>query len=198
MSQAGHLLDVAVPVVFGSVVAAMVYAFGHVSGAHLNPAVTIAFVVTKQFPLSESFVYITSQIMGALAAITVLAVTLPGSTAFGATHPNVPELSAVLWEGLLSFFLMLVIMAVAVDARAFGVMAGTAIGATIMLDCFIGGWPTGASMNPARSIAPALYEANLDHLWIYIIGPVAGTTMGAVVYKGLNKQPAKTRGEAVL
>lgn len=185
LNAAGHLSSLAIPVVFALVVSTMVYALGHISGAHLNPAVTFAFVIARHFPFRDACVYTLSQLTGGLAAIAVLALLLPGSSTFGATLPNVSAISALAWEFILSFFLMLVIMSVATDTRAVGIMAGAAIGATIGLDAIVGGWATGASMNPARSFAPALFQGDLSALWIYILGPMAGTSLGGLTYKAL-------------
>lgn len=188
VSHAGHLPSVAIPVVFGLVVTAMVYTFGHVSGAHFNPAVTVAFAVARHFPFGETLTYALSPILGGATAVAVLANTLPSMGTYGATIPNIAIAPAFVWEAILSFFLMIVIMAVATDTRAVGAMAGAAIGATVMLDAFVGGWATGASMNPARSIAPALYEGALSDLWLYIVGPMVGSICGALCYKVIGSQ----------
>jgi aquaporin NIP len=188
ISNAGHLHPLGIPLIFGLVVTAMIYTLGHVSGAHFNPAVTVAFAVSRHFPFKETLAYASSQILGGICAIAVLTCILPINGVYGATQPNVLQLQALVWEILLSFFLMLVIMAVATDTRAVGIMAGAAIGATVMLDAFVGGWATGASMNPARSIAPALWQATLPTLWIYLLGPLAGTILGALAYKAVGKQ----------
>ena len=139
-----------VPVVFGLVVAVMVYAVGHISGAHFNPAVTVAFAVVRHFPRKEVLAYCAAQILGGLAAVGLLAVLLPSGSAYGATIPSVGLLQAFLWEVVLTFFLMFVITSVATDTRAVGPMAGVAIGATVMFCAVVGGPITGASMNPAH------------------------------------------------
>ncbi len=184
---------VAIPVVFGLVVAAMVYALGHISGAHLNPAVTIAFAAVRRFSWCEVPLYVAAQLLGALLAIALLAYTLPESNNYGATLPSIALVHAFIWEFVLTFFLMFVIIAVATDARAVGVMAGAAIGATVMLDAFIGGALTGASMNPARSIAPALFAGNIEVLWLYIAAPIAGALAAAFLYELIRCEPKQDR-----
>ena len=185
-----------IPVVFGLTVAAMVYAVGHISGAHFNPAVTVAFAVARHFPPKEILAYCVAQISGALAAIGILTLILPSGTVFGATIPSVHPIQAVIWEIILTFFLMFVIISVATDTRAMGMMAGVAIGATIMLCAFVGGPITGASMNPARSLAPALFEQQFQSLWIYLLAPFIGSISGALAYRAIrcekqNKSNAK-------
>lgn len=178
----GTLSVSVIPVVFGLVVAAMIYAVGHISGAHFNPAVTFAFAVTRHFPAKNVLVYWTAQVLGGLAAISLLYLLLPKGSDFGATIPKIPLLSAVIWEAILTFFLMFVIIAVATDTRAEGTMAGAAIGATVMLAAFVGGPVTGASMNPARSLAPAIAQGRLDVFWVYAAGPMLGAVLAALLY----------------
>ena len=178
----GSVPQFAIPVVFGLVVAAMIYAVGHVSGAHLNPAVTAAFAISGHFPKREVLGYWIAQFTGAILAIAALAFLLPPGRHFGATIPHVPWPQALGWEIILTFFLMFVIVSVATDSRAVGMMAGAAIGATVTLDAYFGGPITGASMNPARSLAPALVEGRLDVLWIYFFGPMIGAIGAALLY----------------
>lgn len=179
----GAMAPGAVPLVFGLIVATMIYSVGHISGAHFNPAVTLAFAVGKHFPRREIPGYWLAQFGGAIVATFLLSNLLPEGHTFGATSPHLPTLQAIGWEILLSFFLMFVIVSVATDTRAVGVMAGTAIGATVTLAAFVGGPLTGASMNPARSLAPALFEnGSLSVLWIYFIGPAVGAIGAALVY----------------
>ena len=183
----GAMTPVAIPVVFGAVVAVMIYGLGHISGAHFNPAVTLAFAITRHFPFREVLIYWVAQCVGAILASCVLGFLFgPGKT-FGATVPHVPILQAFGWEFIMTYFLMLVIMAVATDARAVGIMAGIAIGAIVMLDAWLGGWATGASMNPARSLAPALFEGTMNSMWLYILAPMSGAIAGAVSYKTIGK-----------
>ncbi len=178
----GTLPQGAIPVVFGLTVAAMIYAVGHISGAHFNPAVTFAFAIVRHFPKKEILPYWVAQCLGGLAAILLLFVLLPEGSSFGATIPQITAWKAVAWETILTFFLMFVIIAVATDTRAEGTMAGAAIGATVMLVAFIGGPVTGASLNPARSLAPAIFQGRMDVFWIYVIGPMLGASTGAILY----------------
>lgn len=171
-----------IPIVFGLVVAAMIYAVGHISGAHFNPAVTFAFAIARHFPGKDVVVYWAAQFLGALAAIFLLYLILPKGVEYGATIPKVDLLPAVIWESILTFFLMFVIIAVATDTRAEGTMAGAAIGATVMLAAFVGGPVTGASMNPARSLAPAIAQGRLDVFWVYVLGPLFGAALAALLY----------------
>ena len=172
-----------VPVVFGLAVAAMVYALGHLSGAHFNPAVTLGFAAVRHFPVKQILPYWAAQISGGVLASLLLGVLLPPGSSFGATFPHVNPLQAVLWEMILTFLLMFVIIAVATDTRAVGTMAGAAIGAAVMLAAFVGGPVTGASMNPARSLGPAILEGKLGVMWIYILGPFLGAISAAFFYE---------------
>ncbi len=180
----GSLGTVGIALVFGLIVMAMVYATGHLSGAHLNPAVTIAFVLTRHFPRTEALAYLVAQLAGALAAAGLLAAIWPSApAALGTTLPSVGVGSALAYEAVLTAFLMFVIMAVATDTRAVGAAAAIAIGGTVGLDALFGGPITGASMNPARSIGPALASGELHDLWIYVAGPLVGATAGALAYQ---------------
>jgi MIP family channel proteins len=194
----GTLGAVGIALVFGLIVMAMIYATGHLSGAHLNPAVTIAFVVTRHFPHREALAYLAAQLAGALVAASLLAAIWPSSpAALGTTLPTVGVGSAVAYEAVLTAFLMFVIMAVATDTRAVGAGAAIAIGGTVGLDALFGGPVTGASMNPARSIGPALVTGELHDLWIYIVAPLAGATVGALAYQLVRgEHPAEPRAES--
>jgi aquaporin NIP len=185
----GSISHGGIPVIFGLAVAAMIYAVGHISGAHFNPAVTLGFAVARHFPFEEVLAYWTAQLAGAATAIAVLKAILPSGKTYGATLPAVPLPQALCWEILLTFFLMFVIVAVATDTRAVGTMAGAAIGGTVMLAAWVGGPVTGASMNPARSLAPALFEGRLDNLWIYILGPCIGAVLAAMLYEAIRLTP---------
>lgn len=172
-----------IPLVFGAIVATMIYTVGHISGAHFNPAVTLAFAVTRHFPLKQLIPYWLAQCLGAIAASALLAMLFPSSASYGATVPHVSLNVAFIWEVVLSAFLMFVIVAVATDTRAEGVMAGMAIGIMVALCAYLGGPFTGASMNPARSLGPALFEGTTDTLWLYLAAPCVGTMLGAVMYQ---------------
>ncbi len=180
----GGLGPVGVSLTFGLVIMAMVYATGHLSGAHINPAVTIAFVTTRHFPLRDATAYIGGQIAGATAAaFTLLAVWPHKPAALGATVPHVAVGSALLYEIALTAILMFVIISVATDVRSVGAGAAIAIGGAVGLDALFGGQITGASMNPARSLGPALAAGEWTDFWIYVIGPVVGAMIGAFAYQ---------------
>jgi MIP family channel proteins len=176
--------NLGIALTFGLVIMVMVYATGHLSGAHINPAVTIAFTLSRHFPPREALAYIVAQCAGAIAAALLLLAVWPGQPAeLGATIPSVGVGSALVYEGVLSAFLMFVIMAVATDTRAVGAAAAIAIGGTIGLDALFGGPVTGASMNPARSLGPALIAWEWRDFWIYVVGPVAGAMLGGFTYQ---------------
>jgi aquaporin NIP len=175
---------VGIALAFGLVIMAMVYATGHLSGAHINPAVTIAFVAARHFRTREAAAYIAAQLTGATAAaLTLLAVWPDQPAALGATVPTVGLGSALVYEVVLTAVLMFVITAVATDTRAVGAGAAIAIGGTVGLDALFGGPVTGASMNPARSLGPALAAWEWQDFWIYLAGPVLGAVLGAVAYQ---------------
>jgi aquaporin NIP len=193
----GH---VGVAITFGLVIMAMVYAIGHVSGAHFNPAVTFAFALTRHFPWSRAVAYWIAQSAGALAAAAVLRGSLGNVAHVGATLPSGSQAQSFLWEFILSAFLMFVVMAVATDTRAVGEAAAIAIGGTIGLDAMFGGPISGASMNPARSAGPAIVSGDLHALWLYLVAPLLGTAVGAFVYqfvRGESPAAVPTAGKPV-
>ncbi len=180
----GALGTVGIAFVFGLIIMVMVYATGHLSGAHINPAVTIAFTLTRQFSPRDALAYVAAQLSGAtLAALVLAGVWTDKPAHLGATVPTVSAGSALLYEAILTALLMFVIMAVATDTRAVGAAAAIAIGGVIGLDALFGGPVTGASMNPARSFGPALVSGNWHDLWVYIAGPVLGAAVGAFAYQ---------------
>jgi aquaporin NIP len=176
----GH---VGVAITFGLVIMAMIYAVGHVSGAHFNGAVTFAFALTRHFPWPRAFGYWGAQLTGAVVAAAVLRGSLGNIAHVGATQPSGSDLQSFLWEIVLSAILMFVIMAVATDTRAVGEAAAIAIGGTIGLDAMFGGPISGASMNPMRSLGPAFVSGDLTSIWVYLAGPVIGTAVGALLYQ---------------
>lgn len=191
---------VGVSLVFGLIVMAMIYATGHLSGAHINPAVTVAFTLTRHFPARDAAAYVAAQVAGAIIAALVLLAIWPDQPAqLGATIPTVGAGSAFVYELILTAFLMFVIVAVATDTRAVGAAAAIAIGGTVGLDALFGGPVTGASMNPARSLGPALASGDLADLWIYLTAPFLGAALGAVAYQLIRGETAATptpeRGE---
>jgi aquaporin NIP len=183
-SYDGALGTVGIALVFGLVIMAMVYATGHLSGAHINPAVTVAFAAARHFPAREAMAYVSAQLAGAATAGLLLLAVWPDQPAqLGATVPTVGIGSALVYEGVLTAVLMFVITAVATDTRAVGAGAAIAIGGTVGLDALFGGPVTGASMNPARSFGPALAAWEWHDFWIYLAGPVVGAVLGALAYQ---------------
>jgi aquaporin NIP len=181
---------VGISLVFGLIIMVMVYATGHLSGAHINPAVTIAFTLSRHFPRRDAAAYVVAQLAGAAAgALVLLAVWPDRPGALGATLPSVGVGSALLYEAVLTAFLMFVIMAVATDTRAVGAAAAIAIGGTVGLDALFGGPVTGASMNPARSFGPALAAGEWQDFWVYVIGPLFGAALGAFAYQLVRGDP---------
>ncbi len=182
-AKTGALGHVGVAITFGLVIMAMIYAVGHISGASFNPAVSFAFALSRHFPWPRLVGYWGAQLLGALTAAAILRGSLGNIAHVGATLPSGSQGQSFLWELVLTFFLMFVIMAVATDTRAVGEAAAIAIGGTVGLDAMFGGPISGASMNPARSIGPALVSGDLHALWLYILAPLAGGALGALVYQ---------------
>jgi aquaporin NIP len=170
----GTITHVGIAITFGLIVMAMIYALGDISGAHFNPAVSIAFVVAKKFPVNQLAPYCISQLAGAIGASATLRFLFPANPFLGATLPAGSEMQSFVFEFILTFFLMLVIMNVAHGSKEQGMLAGLAIGSVVLLEAMFAGPICGASMNPIRSIAPALISGNLEHLWIYILAPITG------------------------
>jgi aquaporin NIP len=186
----GALGPVGIALAFGLVIMAMVYATGHLSGAHVNPAVTVAFMLTRHLPAREAAAYVAAQLAGAAAGALVLLAAWPDQPAeLGATVPAVGAGTALAYEALLTAILMFVIMAVATDTRALGAGAAIAIGGTIALDALFGGPVTGASMNPARTLGPALAAGEWRDAWIYVAGPLGGAALGAFAYQAVRGEP---------
>lgn len=180
--------QVGIALTFGLVIMAMIYATGHLSGAHINPAVTLAFTLTRHFPAREAVAYVAAQCAGATAgALTLLAVWPDQPAQLGATVPaaGIGAGSALVYELALTAILMFTIIAVATDTRAVGAAAAIAIGGAVGLDALFGGPVTGASMNPARSLGPAIAAGEWRDFWIYIVGPVAGAALAALAYQGI-------------
>jgi MIP family channel proteins len=187
----GALGAVGVSLTFGLIIMVMVYATGHLSGAHINPAVTIAFTLGRHFPASDALAYIAAQLLGAAAAALVLLAAWPDQPAqLGATVPSVGVGAALLYEVLLTAILMFVITAVATDTRAVGAAAAIAIGGAVALDALFGGPVTGASMNPARSFGPALASGTWGDFWIYVAGPIGGAALGVFAYELVRGSPS--------
>jgi aquaporin NIP len=173
---------------FGLIVMVMIYALGPISGAHLNPAVTIAFTVAKRFPAKQIVPYILSQVVGALSASLILKALFTNNELLGATMPRGSDLQSFILETILTFFLMLVIIQVATGSKEQGMFAGLAIGSTVLLEAMFAGPICGASMNPVRSFSPAIVSGHLEHLWIYITAPVLGATLAIFTWKVLSSK----------
>lgn len=187
-SASGSLGHVGVAASFGLVIMVMIAALGHVSGAHFNPAVTLAFAWIRHFPWREVPLYITGQLLGAVAGALTLRAFFGTAGRIGATLPAGSAMQALGVEVLLTAVLMFVITSVATDTRAVGQLAALAIGGTVALDALWGGPITGASMNPARSFGPALVSGLWQAHWVYWLGPLIGATIGAAVYQGLRSE----------
>jgi aquaporin NIP len=182
----GSVTHVGIAITFGLIVMAMIYSLGNISGAHFNPAVTIAFTIAGTFKLKQVLPYIISQLAGALVATTTLQYLFTTNETLGATLPAGTEMQSFVLEFILTFFLMLVIITVATGSKEQGMFAGLAIGFTILLEAMFAGPICGASMNPARSFSPAIISGHLEHLWVYIIAPVAGAAFAIPVCKILH------------
>jgi aquaporin NIP len=173
----GTITHAGIALTFGLIVLAMIYTVGDISGAHLNPAVTFGFWTARRFPGREVLPYIISQVIGALLASGLLRLLFPQNKSLGATLPAGPELQSFLMEVVLTFLLMLTILNVSTGAKEKGITAGIAVGALIALEAMFAGPICGASMNPARSLAPALVSLHLDHLWLYLAAPPLGAAL---------------------
>ena len=176
----GAITHVGVALTFGLIVLTMIYTLGDVSGAHLNPAVSFGFWSARRFPTRKLLPYVAFQISGALLASATLKILFPQHQTLGATIPSGSLLQSFLLEIILAFFLMFVIINVSVGAKEKGLMAGVAIAAMVGLEAMFAGQISGASMNPARSIAPALLSGRISELWIYIFAPLIGAFLGVL------------------
>ncbi|HLF24787.1 MAG TPA: MIP family channel protein [Anaerolineae bacterium] len=184
--SAGQVTHVGVGLTFGLIVAVMIFATGHLSGAHINPAVTLAFAVFRHFPRRLVLGYWVAQLAGALAATLLLLAMFGNAANLGATLPSGSEIQSFVLEIVLTAILMFVIMAVATDKRGSS-PAAVAIGGTVALEAIFAGPISGASMNPARSLAPALVANVMSAQWLYLIGPIVGALIGAGLYEIVRK-----------
>lgn len=182
---AGEVSSFGIAVTFGLIVMAMIYSIGNISGAHINPAVTIAFAVSKKFPKKQVIPYIAFQLAGALFASIILKFLFPENVMLGATNPHGTAMQSFILEIILTFFLMFVILCVSSGSNEKGLMAGIAIGGFVLLAAAFAGPISGASMNPARSLAPALVSGQLESLWIYLLAPIIGAILALVGYNAI-------------
>ena len=180
----GTVTHVGIALTFGLVIMAMIYTVGDVSGAHFNPAVTSAFWLSGRFPAGLIAPYIVSQCLGACTASGILRLLFPANQMLGSTLPAGAEMQSFVLELILTFILMFTILNVSTGAKEKGITAGIAIGAVIGLEAMFAGPICGASMNPARSIAPAIVSGHLEHLWIYLTAPVAGAWLAVFACRG--------------
>ena len=177
----GSVTHVGIAITFGAIVMAMIYAFGNISQAHINPAVSIAFSITDRFDHKHLLGYISFQILGALLASGLLNIIFINHPTLGATIPVGSWQQSFLLELILTYFLMIVILFVS-QTDSIDQFTGIAVGATVMLESMFAGPICGASMNPARSIAPAIVSRNLSYLWIYISAPIIGGLLASITW----------------
>ncbi|MES1221230.1 MAG: MIP family channel protein [Bacteroidota bacterium] len=182
----GSVTHAGIAITFGLIVMVMIYALGGISGAHLNPAVSIAFTIAKRFPVKQLLPYVLSQIIGAILASIILKYLFPANQLLGSTMPSGSDIQSFILEFILTFFLMLVIINVATGSKEQGMFAGLAIGSTVLLEAMFAGPICGASMNPARSFAPAIISGHIEHLWIYLTATITGAVAAIPVWKYLS------------
>lgn len=190
ISHASHgaITHAGIAMTFGLIVLAMIYAFGDVSGAHFNPVVTTAFAAARRFPWREVPGYVAAQLGGAFAASGLLRVLFPADETLGTTLPAGPATQSFILEIVLTFLLMLVILSVSTGAREKGITAGIAVGAVIALEAMFAGPICGASMNPARSLAPAVVSGHLETIWVYLAGPALGALLAVPACCGVRER----------
>jgi len=181
----GVVVHIGIAITFGAIVASMIYTFGNLSGAHFNPAVTLGFSVLKLFPAKKIAPYLLSQIAGAFAASLVLKFLFPENQNLGSTLPAGNNMQSFILEFILTYFLMLTILFTSQGTEKTQQLAGLLIGAVILLEAMFAGPICGASMNPARSLAPAIISGNIQTLWIYLFAPVIGSLSASFSYKFL-------------
>jgi MIP family channel proteins len=186
-AQTAALTHVGIALTFGFIITVMIAATGHISGAHFNPAVTIAFAITRHFPWREVVYYVAAQIIGAVLGAVTLRLLIGDMKALVTTMPSGSVLQSFGLEVLLTAVLMFVIISVATDTKAIGTPAALAIGFTVALDALWGGPISGASMNPARSFGPALIAGIWEHQWVYLLAPIIGAAIGAALYQWIRE-----------
>lgn len=186
----GAVTHPGISLTFGLVVLALVYTFGDISGAHINPAVTIGFVAARRFPIKEAGLYILAQVLGATLASVLLRELFPDSRTLGATLPRDGAFQSFVLEVFLTWFLMLAVLRVSTGSKEKGIMAGVAVGSIIALEAMFAGPICGASMNPARSFGPAVVSRNFGDLWIYLVAPVVGALLAVPTFVVTNLDPS--------
>jgi aquaporin NIP len=184
----GTITHVGIAITFGLIVTAMIYTLGDISGAHFNPAVTIAFWIAKEFPLKEILPYIISQAIGAFIASLTLRYLFPTNDLLGSTLPSGLPMQSFILELILTFILMFVILRVAKGSKEQGMFAGLVIGFVVLLEAMFAGAICGASMNPIRSLAPAMVSGHTEHLWIYLTAPVLGAIIAVFFWTALKSK----------
>lgn len=184
----GAVTHVGVSLTFGLIVVAMIYTFGDISGAHLNPAVTLGFWSARKIPLPDVLLYVSAQTAGAIAASAALRLLFPQSKWLGATLPAGSETQSFVLEFILTFLLMLTILNVSTGAKEKGITAGIAVGSIIALEALFAGPICGASMNPARSFGPALLSGHFEHLWLYLTAPVLGAGLATLACRCVREE----------
>lgn len=184
----GVITHAGIAATFGLIVAAMIYTVGDISGAHLNPAVTIAFWVAKAFPLKEIIPYLLSQGVGALLASIALKFLFPNNQFLGSTIPAGSEMQSFILELILTFILMFTILHVAKGSKEQGMFAGLAIGSVVLSEAMFAGPICGASMNPIRSLSPAVISGHMEHLWVYLSAPTLGAIIAVLVWNILKQK----------
>ena len=183
----GAVTSVGIALTFGLIVSSMIYALGDISGAHLNPAVSIAFWLANKFEARQLLPYIVSQLLGAFIASLTLKFLFPENSTLGATIPAGSNMQSFVLEIILSFILMLVILQVSSGSKEQGLYAGMAIGSVVLLEAMFAGPVCGASMNPARSMAPAFISGNTTQLWIYLLAPCLGMALATAIFRFLKQ-----------
>jgi aquaporin NIP len=187
----GAVTHPGIALTFGLVVLAMIHTFGPVSGAHMNPAVTLGLVAAGRFPSRSAALYLLSQFAGALLASCVLKLLFPGHATLGATIPAGSSLQSFVLELLLTWILMLVVLRLS-DSPFGGAQAGLVVGSVIAMEAMFAGPVCGASMNPARSLGPALISFKMQHIWIYLTAPVLGALLAVPLGRIFHRLPAET------
>lgn len=187
-TSGGAITHVGIALTFGLIVLVMIYTLGDISGAHLNPAVTLGFFAARRLPAREVGPYVLSQCTGAIAASSLMHVLFPQNAMLGATIPSGAPIQSFILELILAALLMFVILGVSTGAAEKGITAGIVVGSVIGLEAMFAGPISGASMNPARSLAPALVSAHFEFLWLYVIAPTTGSLIGVIGCRCVREQ----------